>query len=255
MTWPSHTCSRPFPSPAAPAGAARLLLFSALLTAAAHAATVSGSIRLLDSKDPKVRKADYSGVVVWLERVGGPPAELRPRHVKIVQRDKRFTPHIVAVPVGSVVDFPNADPIFHNAFSNFSGQAFDTGLYAPGSSQKVRFVHEGVVRVFCNIHPTMSAVIVVAPTPYIAISDRTGQFSIDGVENGQYRMRVFHERSSEFTLQALERRVVVDGAITTTAPVLVSESGYIEVPHKNKYGHDYPPVIEDRATYPPGKNP
>ena len=193
-------------------------------------------------------------MVVWLERVGAPAPEPKPRVARIVQLQKKFIPHITAIPVGSVVHFPNADPIFHNAFSNFSGQAFDTGLYPPRTSQKVHFAREGVVRVFCNIHPTMSAVIVVTPTPYVAITAKTGQYSIEGVDPGQYRLRVFHERSSEQTLKSLERRVAIDRPMVDLETIIVSESGYIEVPHKNKYGKDYPPVIEDRPVY-SGKNP
>jgi len=226
-----------------------------ILGAEAFAATVTGSVRLVDSRDANVRrKGDYSGVVVWLERVGAPAPEPKPRVARIVQLQKKFIPHITAIPVGSVVHFPNADPIFHNAFSNFSGQAFDTGLYPPRTSQKVHFAREGVVRVFCNIHPTMSAVIVVTPTPYVAITAKTGQYSIEGVDPGQYRLRVFHERSSEQTLKSLERRVAIDRPMVDLETIIVSESGYIEVPHKNKYGKDYPPVIEDRPAY-SGKNP
>jgi len=238
MTWLSRIC------------------FSAALAAQALASTVSGTVQLVDSRDPNVRrKSDYSGVVVWLERAGAAQPGLMARTVKIVQKQKRFQPHVVAVPVGSTVDFPNADLIFHNAFSNFAGQPFDVGLYPPGTSQKVRFVREGVVRVFCNIHPAMSAVIVVARTPYIAISTKEGHFSIDGVEPGEYRLRVFHERSSEQTLRSLERKVTVEQASAALAPIAISESGHIEAPHKNKYGKDYPPVIEDRAAYPPARNP
>jgi plastocyanin len=228
------------------------IFFSLGLAAQAVPATVGGSVRLVDSRDPNVRrKSDYSGVVVWLEPVGTPPAS-KSRTVKIVQKQKRFVPHVVAVPVGSTVEFPNADPIFHNAFSNFAGQPFDVGLYPPGTSQKVHFVRDGVVRVFCNIHPTMSAVIVVVRTPYIAISNKDGAFSIEGVEQGEYRVRVFHERSPDQTLQALERRITVDQDSLRLAPVAVSESGYIVSPHKNKFGADYPPVIEDHAAYPVG---
>ncbi len=227
--------------------------FSLALAAQAYAGTVAGKVQLVDSRDPNVRrKSDYSGVVVWLERLDTPSPAALPRTVTIVQRQKRFVPHIVGVPVGSAVDFPNADPIFHNAFSNFAGQTFDVGLYAPGSTQKVNFARPGVVRVFCNIHPTMSAVIVVEPTPYITVSGKAGYYSIEGVEPGEYRLRFFHERSSERTLAALERKVTVDRKGAALPPITVSESGYIEAPHKNKYGKDYPPVIEDRAIYPPG---
>ena len=68
------------------------------------------------------------------------------------QKDKQFQPHVVAISLGSTVDFPNLDLIFHNAFSNFSGQPFDIGLYAPRTSRSVTFKHAGIVRVFCNIH-------------------------------------------------------------------------------------------------------
>ena len=238
MTWLSRIC------------------FSAALAAQAVAATVSGTMQLVDSRDANVRrKSDYSGVVVWMERVGAPQPAAGARTVKIVQKSKRFIPHVTAIPVGATVDFPNLDPIFHNAFSNFAGQPFDVGLYAPGASQRVRFVRPGVVRVFCNIHPTMSAVIVVAPTPYIGVSAKAGEFSIQNVEPGEYLFRVFHERASEQTLRALERKVLVDRSPVTLPPITVSESGYIEAPHKNKYGKDYPPVIEDRAIYPAGRNP
>src|SRR5215472_10106333 len=223
----------------------RLIFFSAALATLASGATVKGLIQLADSRDSNVRKkSDYSGVVVWLEGAG-PATEAKGRTVTIVQKQKRFSPHIIAVPAGTTVNFPNFDPIYHNAFSNFSGQPFDVGLYAPGTSQKVRFTRPGVVRVFCNIHPTMSAVIVVAPTPYIGISGKGGSFSISGVEPGSYRLRVFHERASEQTLKALERTVAVEQPEVEIAAISISESGYIEAPHKNKYGKDYPPVIED----------
>ena len=99
----------------------------------------------------------------------------------MVQKDKTFTPHILAVPVGATVDFPNFDPIFHNAFSNYDGQVFDVGLYPPGTSRSVRFSRPGVVRVFCNIHASMSAVIAVLATPYFDTSKRDGKFEIRDV--------------------------------------------------------------------------
>jgi plastocyanin len=225
-------------------------LASPALVMSALAATVSGTVQLADSRDPRVRsKSDYSGVVLWLEPSEGPAPAIKPSTATIVQKQKRFSPHIIAVPAGTTVDFPNNDPIFHNAFSNFAGQPFDTGLYPPGTTHRVRFLRPGVVRVFCNIHPTMSAVIVVAPTPYVAITKKAGEYSIAGVEPGSYRLRIFHERSPEKTLQAIERTIAVDQPNVQLGAIAISESGYIETPHKNKYGKEYPPVIEDRATY------
>jgi len=212
--------------------------------------TVTGAVELIDSRDPAVRKhKNYSGVVVWLEPVHGslPPASSKV--AQMVQKDKRFIPHVLAIQVGTRVDFPNYDPIFHNAFSNFAGQPFDVGLYPPGTSQKVRFRRDGVVRVFCNIHPTMSAVIVVLQTPYFAVSGRSGAFVLEGVPPGEYLLRVFHERSPEGVLKSLVRKIAVD-ADGLQLPVLrVSESGYIQAPHKNKYGQDYPPVADERTGY------
>src|SRR6185369_3436875 len=133
---------------------------AALFTLAALpilAATVSGRVELRDSRDAAVVKNNnYSGVVVWLKPLV--TVTSLPGHARMIQSDKRFTPHVLVVPVGSRVDFPNMDPIFHNAFSNFDGQLFDVGLYPPGSSRSVKFDRVGVVRVFCNIHPMMSAV-------------------------------------------------------------------------------------------------
>src|SRR5450432_143418 len=100
---------------------------------AEHTASVSGELELTNSKDASVRKhKDYSGVVLWLEVTNRPvPPSGTGRRAEMLQKDKHFVPHVLAIPVGTTVDFPNADPIFHNAFSNFSGQPFDVGLYPP----------------------------------------------------------------------------------------------------------------------------
>src|SRR6185295_18656305 len=128
----------------------------------------SGRVELRDSLDTAVRKhMDFSGVVVWLEPANGSPAPVTPgATAKMIQKDKTFTPHVLPIRTGTSVDFPNFDPIFHNAFSNYNGRTFDVGLYPPGTSQRVPFTRSGIVRVFCNIHANMSAVIVVLNTPY-----------------------------------------------------------------------------------------
>jgi plastocyanin len=238
MTWLSRIC------------------FSLALTPALLAgARIAGTVELVDSHDPGVRKRkDYSGVVIWLENATLPSAA-QPKTLQMIQKNKRFTPHVLAVQVGDTVDFPNFDPIFHNAFSNFSGQPFDVGLYPPGTSQKVRFRRDGVVRVFCNIHPTMSAVIVVLKTPYHAVSSRSGAFAIEGVPPGGYTLRIFHERSPEATLKSHERRLAVGAEGLELPAIRISESGFIQTPHKNKYGKEYPPVVDDRVGYSGGRNP
>jgi hypothetical protein len=169
---------------------------------------------------------------------------------RVIQKDKLFVPHVLAIQVGTGVAFPNLDPIYHSAFSTFSGQIFDLGLYPPGTSRTITFRHAGIVRVFCNIHPSMSAVIVVLKDPWFAVSDATGAFTIPGVPGGEYVMHVFHERAAQKTLEALERRVTAGAGDLALAPFTISETGYVETPHKNKYGQDYPPVPDDHGAYP-----
>jgi plastocyanin len=210
------------------------------VTAAVSAGAVRGRVEIVSSQDPEVRRhSDYSGVVVWLEPIAGAPAVDR-KKAEMVQKGKRFTPHILPVTVGTTVDFPNYDPIFHNAFSNYDGQIFDVGLYPPGTSRSILFRREGIVRIFCNIHPTMSAVIVVLKSPYFAVSSKNGQFAIPNVPSGTYRLHVFHERATQQTLDALTKTVEVSSELELPS-ISVSESGYLLVPHKNKYGKDYPP--------------
>jgi len=223
------------------AGSTALVLFFAAC-ALAGAATVSGRVELAFSQDPNVRKhADYSGVVVWLEPVSGVPAPPRTRHAEMVQKDKTFTPHVLPITVGTTVEFPNNDPIFHNAFSNYNGQIFDIGLYPPGTKRSIAFKKEGVVRVFCNIHPSMSAVILVLRSPYFGVSSKSGTVQIADVPPGSYRLHVFHERATEQTLAALSRVIEVPAEGVQLPAISVSESGYLQLPHKNKYGKDYPP--------------
>jgi plastocyanin len=213
---------------------------------------VAGRVELVDSRDSSVRKhKNYSGIVVWLEapnlKVTIPPA------VEMVQKSKTFRPHVLAIPVGATVNFPNFDPIFHNAFSNFSGQPFDTGLYAPGTNRSVRFRRPGIVRVFCNIHPTMSAIIAVLNTPYFAVTGRNGEYEIPDVAPGDYRLRFFHERAAAETLDKLERPIKIGSGEVSIPPVPISESGFLAAPHKNKYGKEYPAQTEDHVLYPGAK--
>lgn len=227
-----------------------LIFFSALSVTGLHGITVSGTAELRDSHVDAVNKQrDFSGVVISLVPVGQPVAVSASARATMSQKNKTFLPHVLPVIAGTTIDFPNFDPIFHNAFSSYSGQVFDVGLYPPGKSRSVRFVRPGVVRVFCNIHPSMSAVILVLETPYFVKTARDGSWSLD-VPPGTYQMDVFHERASELTLQSLSRRVVVTDQAQKLPPVAVSEAGYLPVPHKNKYGQDYTAPGNDNALYP-----
>jgi plastocyanin len=230
----------------------RWLICSSLWLGLAAAAVVSGDVELTNSKDVNVRKRkDYSGVVLWLEPVDrGAAAAPPPKRLAMRQRDKMFEPHVMAISVGSTVDFPNLDLIYHNAFSNFSGQPFDVGLYKPGTTRSVIFKHPGIVRVFCNIHSTMSAIIAVLNTPWYAVTPPNGKYSIPNVPPGEYVLRLFHERAQEDNLHFLEHKITVPEAGLVNPLISISETGYNPAPHLNKYGQNYPPVPNEGGTYP-----
>ena len=230
-----------------------LICFSLLLACAAApasrnapGATVSGVIEIMQRAQAHESLSD---IVVWLlPTQPDASAPVQPEHSQLLQKDKMFHPHVLAVSVGSVVDFPNADPIFHNAFSSFDGQLFDVGLYPPGTSRSIHFRRPGIVRVFCNIHPSMSAVIVVLDTPYFAKADAEGRYQIPGVPAGTYELRVFDERATAGP--DVKMTVTIDNnQSVTTAPIRLSELGYVRQPHKNKYGLDYPVSSADTLTY------
>lgn len=226
-----------------------LIFFS--LGALAYAAPVTGRVELRDSLDAAVRKGlDYSGVVVWLEPVRAVATPKTALKARMVQRDKTFSPHVLVIQTGTLVDFPNFDPIFHNAFSNYNGQLFDVGLYPPGSSRSVRFGRAGVVRVFCNIHPNMSAVIVALDTPYFAVTQKDGTYRMDNVPPGEYRLHVFHERATDAVLKVLGKLVTIAGEPLVVSPLSISESGYLAVPHTNKFGHEYHAPADENGLYP-----
>jgi len=248
----------PISSNRARAGFRRALLALMCAIVPLQAAGVSGKVELRDSKEPAVRKKmDFSGVIIWLEPVNSSAPRSSawnapaPTHVKMLQKDKTFTPHVLAIPVGATVDFPNSDPIFHNVFSNYDGQLFDLGLYPPGTSKSVTFTRPGIVRVFCNIHANMSAVIAVLDTPYFDTTKKDGSFEMRNVAPGEYRVRVFHERAATAALDALTRRINVTASEDVVLPpIAISESGYLAIPHLNKFGHAYPAPPDDGGVYP-----
>jgi hypothetical protein len=139
------------------------------------------------------------GAVLWLKRTDGVTPPVRPlRRPKIVgQKDKVFIPRVVAVPVGSKVDFRNDDPYYHNVFSLSDAEKFDTGLYASGLAYTQQFDKPGPVELLCNIHASMIGYVVVVDTPYYTQPRGNGTFSIRSVPPGEYELSVWHESSAK----------------------------------------------------------
>jgi plastocyanin len=211
--------------------AARAAFVVPLLTlpAVLCAGTVTGKVELVDKGGRKA--TDLSDVVVYVD---GARVKPRPATATMVMKGKAFNPRVVVVPVGGTVQFPNEDPIFHNAFSVSGDNRFDMELYKRPKVGAFTFQHPGIVKVYCNIHPQMSAVVVVRDNPLFTKAAADGSFTIENVPAGKYVVKAWHERGGE---AGKEVSVTENGA--AQARFTLDGSTYKSVPHKNKFGKDY----------------
>jgi hypothetical protein len=214
--------------------------------AQAQGVDVTAQVRIKDAAATPGPKGDRNSgdVVVWLTptQPGGPPAVTgHPGPFRLVQKDKQFTPHLLVVPTGSSVEFPNEDPFFHNVFSLFNGKRFDLGLYESGTSRAVHFDREGVSYIFCNIHPEMGAVVVALSTPYFTVSTTTGLVVIHGVMPGTYHLHVWSEAAQYTNPGYTERMIQVGGAPLHIGEIILQATADPMEHHKNKFGEDYRP--------------
>ncbi|HEX6308029.1 MAG TPA: carboxypeptidase regulatory-like domain-containing protein [Longimicrobiales bacterium] len=127
--------------------------------------------------------------VVYLNATADAGAAERPR-LRLTQKDTMFAPGALVVQTGTTVDFPNGDPFFHNVFSYSKPKRFDLGRYPRGESKSVRFDEPGTVKIYCEVHKSMRAMVVVVPSPYHAVVDESGRFSIGDVAPGRYELVV-----------------------------------------------------------------
>ena len=201
---------------------------------------VSGTVEVQLKGDTK--KDDLSTVVVYLDQIQGgpviPPAALK-KEYSMETHNKQLSPRILAVPVGAKIDFPNYDPIFHNLFSVSRPNDFDLGLYKGGTTRTKSFTVPGVVRVYCNVHPQMSATIVVANSPYYAAADRAGNFALGQIQDGTYMIRAYTEEGQT------EQKIEV-GATPLKVTLTIDAKSYKKIKHKNKFGKDYPTDENER---------
>lgn len=225
-------------------------LCAALIAALPHAnpaqsvgRPVTAQVRFAVGGDRSaVARKSGADVVVWLRPTDAAlNTETAPKRQKLIQFHKTFDPRVLVVQVGSVVDFPNRDPFFHNVFSLFEGKRFDLGLYEAGATNSVRFDRVGISFLFCNIHPEMSAAVVAVDTPYFGISDVSGSVSIANVPDGRYEVHYWSERAAPEALKLLTRTVTISGASRSLASVEIAENPNFSTQHKNKYGQDYAP--------------
>ncbi len=206
---------------------------------------VRAHIEIMQAGGQKAASHQAAGnVVVWLRPdpilTNASIDSVAPGHFRMEQKNKSFDPHLLVVPLGSTVEFPNLDPFFHNVFSQFNGKRFDLGLYEAGSNRVVRFDHEGVSYLFCNIHSQMAAVVVTLRTPYFAVATGSHEIELHHVPAGDYQVHVWAEGADAHQLDSLTRRVHIAPGQLELGTIQVSVPGTIPQ-HKNKFGEDYKP--------------
>jgi len=190
----------------------------------------------------KIEGKDHTpAAVLWLKPLQDtPPARFIPSQTyTLLQKNRKFRPHLLVIPVGSVVQFPNADPFFHNVFSLFDGKRFDLGLYEAGSMKSVTFSREGVSYIFCNIHPEMSAVVLTLSTRLFSVASPSGTFHLANVPTGDYEMHVWIEGVPQPALSGLTRRVRLNSGTTELGKIEVPGGLPPPAPHTNMYGQPY----------------
>jgi len=180
-----------------------------LCAGALQAATVNGRISFVTKRGQRPVAAE---TLVWLEPASSEAKMLRRAAAtfQMVTRGKMLIPHVLAVPVGSTVKFPNDDSISHNLFSLSPGATFDLGLYRRGGGKEQKFDDPGVVNVYCNVHPNMSAVIHVIQTPWYTFADQNGNYTFNEIPAGKYRLVAWNEQGG-----------------TTQTPVEINNSGLV----------------------------
>jgi plastocyanin len=147
-----------------------------------------------DLGSPTRDATDRRRAVVYIDPAPRPALEELPAgHASMDQRNEEFIPHVLAVTVGTVVDFPNDDTKFHNVFSLSHVKTFDLGRYPAGHSKAVRFDKSGIVPISCDIHTHMSAYVLVFNHPYFAVADEDGRYVIPNVPAGSYTLKVWSE--------------------------------------------------------------
>jgi len=180
------------------------------------------------------------GAVIWIKRLDGAmPRIVPPSNQVITQREKTFLPHVLAVPLGTTVQFRNDDRIYHNVFSIAKPNDFDAGIRATGATYTRTFNSPGAVELLCNIHSTMNGYVFVVDSPLYAKAQASGAFSIRGVAPGRYEVAAWHESASNVT-----RKTIVVGN-DGTRDLVISVGGDKRpspfVP--DKYGHKRQPQL------------
>ena len=193
---------------------------------------VTGRLTVRERNDRSA--GDVQQAVVWLVPARGEAPRPAAVTVDVITEHKTFSPHVTVVTPGSTVRFPNRDGFNHNVFSLTESDPFDLGLYDRGEGKPVLFRNAGIVSVFCNVHSTMSAMVLVLPTPWWTQPNADGTFTLPGVPPGEYVLHAWHERAGESS-----QPVTVTAAGLALDDLTLDARGYVARGHLNKYGRPY----------------
>ncbi len=203
--------------------------------------SLRGNVVLLDRNGATTR--DVASAVVYLDAPGRTVTGGREEQSRatIDMRRREFVPHVQVVRTGGTVAFPNSDPFSHNVFSNTALGAFDLGLYRAGVTRGHVFDRAGVYAIYCNIHARMVSFVVAVNTPWVALVERDGTFTIPAVPPGTYRLHAWHERAP-----AVVQTITVGPNGSGGLAVTLDARGYVAKPHTNKFGAPYALTRADR---------
>lgn len=163
-----------------------VLLVTMALTVAANAGTISGKVSGVSGES-----------VVYVDAIAGKTFPAPSQQPVMDQKGLMFQPHIVVVQQGTTVEFLNSDSVAHNVFwISIGGNkklGHNLGTWPKGEKRPFKFDNPGAVPLLCNVHPEMSGYVVVAPTPYFATSDKSGEYKIENIPDGSYTVTAWHE--------------------------------------------------------------
>lgn len=189
---------------------------------------VAGQITVTKNGKPK---RDASEVVVY---VVGFKEDAPSTVPQMAQKKRQFEPRVLPITAGQKIDFPNFDDYFHNVFSLSKARKFDLGQFKRGKSKRKTFPRKGIVEVYCNIHPNMSATILVLPNRAHAVTDKSGKFRIDNIPPGEHTLFAY----SRHAARPVRTKIKVTANQTTPVKLELAENK-APTPHRNKYGEKY----------------
>lgn len=193
---------------------------------------ISGRLQLSSGGRALRPEEAVDAVVYFRSSAVATPVKVPTQPYVVVTERKTFNPRVLPIPVGASVRFPNNDPILHNVFSNAKENTFDLGLYGKGDGDAETFEQPGVIQVFCNVHHSMVAYVLVMDTPHFVKPDASGRFRLSQLPAGPGELFVWHERA-----QLWRQTVSVDRDLELSIPLELSKRRV--PPHLNKHGQPY----------------